>query len=296
MNAGSNASGANTAGNGGSGITCNILPYTDAGTGDANVGEVQSTNVYYGGGGGGGYNYNGAGAAGTFGIGGLGGGGNGGGGSLSTPSYTAEDGKVNSGGGAGGPGGNTITPAKTGGSGVVILRYPDTRVLAVDSGTLVQPTNSPYTDGTDKVSVFTSGSGLVSFSDAAPGTTVDFLVVGGAGSGGGDNSSTYFGGGGGGGGFRTSIASDGNGGGQTADSALSIVTLTNYDLKVGNGGTYVNANGATDSGDDSIFGSITSKGGGGGGPAFGAGQNGGSGGGGACSSDPATQPQQQVKR
>jgi len=189
-----------------------------------------------------------------------------------------------------GDGGHLQVDSGNGSSGVVILKYPDSLVLQIDSGTLIYSTDGS-TIPNYSVTTFTGGAGFISFvSNApAPGSTLDFLVVGGAGSGGGDNTGSYFGGGGGGGGFRTSIGSDGNGGGQTADSSLSIVTLTNYALKVGNGGTYVQSNGASDSGDDSIFGSITSIGGGGGGGFTGAGQNGGSGGGGTCSSnsDPA---------
>ena len=156
------AGGINIGGAGGAGVIVNILPSTDAGTGNAEVGEVVGTDVYYAGGGGGGYNNNTDGS-GTQGAGGIGGGGNGGGGKLAVATYTATDGDNNTGGGAGGPGGNTISPAKAGGSGVVILRYPSTLTLNIVSGTLTQPTGSPFTDGSDLVSVFKSNSGVINF-------------------------------------------------------------------------------------------------------------------------------------
>jgi hypothetical protein len=93
---------------------------------------------------------------------------------------------------------------------------------------------------------------------------VDFLVAAGGGSGG----PTDQGGGGGGGGFRTSITSDGNGGGQSADSTLTLNLSSTYTVTVG----------ASDG--DSQFATITSKGGGAGGNNN-IGDDGGSGGGGA---------------
>ena len=115
---------------------------------------------------------------------------------------------------------------------------------------------------------------------------VDFLIVAGGG-GLGRADSGWYGGGGGGGGFRTSISSDGNGGGQSADNALSLSTGVAYTVTVGAGGSggVGGTTKGTTGGDSSISGSgistITSKGGGGGGAydATGAGLDGGSGGG-----------------
>jgi hypothetical protein len=47
----------------------------------------------------------------------------------------------------------------TGGSGVVILRYPDTRTITIGAGL----TGSTATDGSYKVTTFTAGSGNVSW-------------------------------------------------------------------------------------------------------------------------------------
>lgn len=150
---------AGTAGDGGNGVIVNILNSTNATT--ASVGDVQSTNVYYGGGGAGGSYDNGNNA-----IPGLGGGGDGGYGTTSTNADEPDAGSPNTGGGGGGcaeeasfgtgAGGN-------GGSGVVILRYPSTKSITVGSG-LTQASGSPFTEGSDKVSVFTGGSGNISFS------------------------------------------------------------------------------------------------------------------------------------
>ena len=72
-------------------------------------------------------------------------------------------GTANLGAGGGGAGGQTGTPAinsGAGGSGVVIVRYPNTRTITVGSGL----TSSTTTDGSDKITTFTAGSDTVSFS------------------------------------------------------------------------------------------------------------------------------------
>jgi hypothetical protein len=46
----------------------------------------------------------------------------------------------------------------------VILRYPNSITLNINSGSLAQPLSSPYSDGTDDISVFTGGTGVISFS------------------------------------------------------------------------------------------------------------------------------------
>jgi hypothetical protein len=69
---------------------------------------------------------------------------------------------VNTGGGGGGGTGYDAANGYpgSGGSGVVILRYPNTYTITVGSG-LTSITTSV---GTDKVTVFTAGTDTVSFS------------------------------------------------------------------------------------------------------------------------------------
>jgi len=133
-------SGNKKGGDGGDGLEVNII----GGTGN-----------YYAGGGGGGSNNTSAPTS----SGGLGGGGNGSAGS--TIGTNGTDGK---GGGGGGGGYNNLstTQAGTGGSGVVILRYPS--VYTVSETTSAQLTFTTYTEGSDKVSVFTAGDGTIQFS------------------------------------------------------------------------------------------------------------------------------------
>jgi hypothetical protein len=52
------------------------------------------------------------------------------------------------------------SPGKAGGSGVVILRYPDAYTITIGSGL----TGSTATDGSNKVTTLTAGSGNVSWS------------------------------------------------------------------------------------------------------------------------------------
>ena len=138
---------------GGAGLAVNIISTTNATS--AAVGEVSGSNVYFAGGGGGGgsdsQSYD-------TGEGGLGGGGDGsdrynGGGSAGTS---------NTGGGGGGAGPDN-TVGFDGGSGVIILRYSSARTILVGSG-ITEASGSPFTEGSDKVSVFTGGTGTISFS------------------------------------------------------------------------------------------------------------------------------------
>ena len=110
--------------------------------------------TYYAGGGGGGTV-----SAGTQGLGGgtsvtaqKGGGANG------VGSGTSNSGTENTGGGGGGN--NTNTVGGTGGSGVVIIKYPDTLTLSNPGGGL---TSTTATAGGFKVTTFTAGTGNVSF-------------------------------------------------------------------------------------------------------------------------------------
>ena len=141
---------AQAGGAGGSGLAVNIINTTNAGI--ASVGEVSGSDVYFSGGGGGGTE-----SGGTLGPGGSGGGGTGG------YNTTATSGTSNTGGGGGG-GGYTgaNAPAGAGGSGVVILRYPNDYTITVGSG-ITEASGSPFTEGTDKVSVFTAGTGIITF-------------------------------------------------------------------------------------------------------------------------------------
>ena len=131
---GTNGTGASTTGNGGAGLAVNILNATNAAT--ESVGQVSGTDVYYAGGGGA------YGRSNPQGVGGIGGGGAGG-------TTGVRDGLPNSGGGAG--------SFVAGGSGVVILRYPDSYTITSSL------TFQTYVEGTKKVSVFKSGTGNIQF-------------------------------------------------------------------------------------------------------------------------------------
>jgi len=147
---GANGAGAST-GVGGAGLAVNILSSANAGT--AVVGEVSGSNVYYAGGGGG--------AGVSFGAaGGIGGGGDG-------DTAQGDAGIPNTGGGGGGSERNNPSSqffyGGAGGSGVVVLRYASNYTITVGSG-ITEATGSPFTEGSDKVSVFTAGTGTITFS------------------------------------------------------------------------------------------------------------------------------------
>ena len=65
-------------------------------------------------------------------------------------------GTVNTGSGGGGG----VANRGAGGSGVVILRYPNTKSITVGAGLV----SSSSTNGSDKIEIFTAGTGTVSFS------------------------------------------------------------------------------------------------------------------------------------
>jgi hypothetical protein len=151
---GASATGSNArAGAGGAGISSNI------------TGNV----TYYGGGGGGGiYTYNGVPYIGALqGLGGVGGGGNGG--ANATATGHGSPGTPNTGGGGGG--GNTRDPSGspsgtdggTGGSGIVVLKCPASCEISASSGLVYSSSIS----GDYRISVFTSGTGTVSFQNTA---------------------------------------------------------------------------------------------------------------------------------
>ena len=117
--------------------------------------------------------------------------------------------------------------------------------------------------------------------DAPPTLNIDYLVVAGGGGGGL--------GGGGAGGYRTSFGTGNiNGGNTPVENTLTLATGSpGYTVTIGDGGAGIVGNGTlnqSDSGNNSVFSSITSTGGGGAGTggssgSFNAGVNGGSGGG-----------------
>ena len=144
-----------TDGDGGDGIQSAILNYANAGT--ASVGEqISGSQIWYAGGGGGG-SY----SSGNDTIPGKGGGGEG----TNPTTYPANGSPAtaNTGGGGGGASGDVNIVGGAGGSGVVILRYPSSSTLTAGAG-LTQSTGSPFTEGSSKVSVFTAGTGNITFS------------------------------------------------------------------------------------------------------------------------------------
>ena len=201
-----NAGGASTGGNfsGGGGGGANAVGGTAAsagGNGGAGLASsITGTAVTYAGGGGGG-KYGG----GTAGTGGAGGGGNG------ASVGTGAPGTVNTGGGGGG--GSENYGGYNGGSGIAIIKIPDTYVGTVSAG--LTSTTSTAVAGYNIYSI-TAGTGTITFSAAIP---VAYLLAGGGGGGGYD-----FGGGGGAGGLLTS-------------DSFSAATGTAYTVTVGAGGS-----------------------------------------------------------
>ena len=146
-----------TDGDGGDGIQSTILNYANAGT--AGIGEqISGTQVWYAGGG----------AAGSYASGNDATPGKGGGGEGTNPTtYPSNggNGAPSSGGGGGGASGEVPPNSGVGGNGgggVVLLRYPSSKTLTVGAG-LIQSSGSPFTEGTHKISVFTSGTGTITF-------------------------------------------------------------------------------------------------------------------------------------
>ena len=147
--AGAGGAGNQTAGQ--AGVYCNILTTAQATT--VGVGENSGANVYFASGGSAGNVADGTaiGAA-------VGGGGNGG-----STSVAGQTGATNTGGGGGGSG--TVGTYSTGGSGVVILRYPDTVTITVGAG-LTWYGSELSTGAGESIAVIKSGSGDVSWSKA----------------------------------------------------------------------------------------------------------------------------------
>lgn len=228
--------------------------------GAAGSSSISGTLTYYAGGGGGGFMNSSGGT-------GLGGGtsttaqkGGGGDGNTSNVTGAASSGIPNTGGGGGGSGAGTPGYVSgTGGSGVVIISYPNPAYTA------------PLTKQSDPY--FKSNSLLLSGINPLllASVPVDFLVVGGGGGGGTGASINNYSGGGGAGGLVT-----------TSTSFIKTIT---YSIQIGAGG---NAGAANSNGTNGGLSSITATsitsivglGGGYGATRYTSGGNGGSGGGG----------------
>ena len=146
-NSGGNNNSTYIGGGGGGALQSGNTINNNGGNGSAN--SITGTLVTYAGGGGGGGSMGG-----NIGIGGTGGGAGGG----------ANAGTANTGGGGGGGAWtnnqNTTTQrGGAGGSGVVILRYPNAYTITVPAGL----TATTATVSTDKVTTFTSGTGNIQF-------------------------------------------------------------------------------------------------------------------------------------
>jgi len=130
--------------------------------------SIAGSSVTYGGGGGGGgvspYPA-GAGGAGGGGAGGLGNGNAGVAGSSNTGGGGGGGGKTSASGTLPGNGAN-------GGSGIVILRYASTINLTVVSGLTTSVLNGTVSGSTDKYTIFTSGTGTITFANSYSGPTV----------------------------------------------------------------------------------------------------------------------------
>jgi hypothetical protein len=114
--------------------------------------SITGSSVTYAGGGGGGGYYS------TGGAGGVGGGGTGGTGNANN---NATNGTPNTGGGAGG-GEQNATVARFGGSGIVILRYPDAYTITETTSAQLTFTTDESISG-EKVTIFTGGDGTIQF-------------------------------------------------------------------------------------------------------------------------------------
>ena len=138
----------NTGGAGGVGLYTTIIDAMGAAT---STGQLSSGHYYFAGGGGGGTDSSG----GSLNNGGLGGGGSGSG------AYgTYCNGTPNTGGGGGGIGQDGSNHAGgNGGSGLVIIRYPNTKTITVGAGL----TATTVTSGSYKYTKFTAGTDTVTF-------------------------------------------------------------------------------------------------------------------------------------
>lgn len=157
-----NSDSGSVSGSGGTGLQVNIDGndyYWAGGGGGGAQGSTTTAGNGGTGGGGGGAQYDSGGTAGTGGGSAINSGGNGTG---STNTTTGGAGGTNTGGGGGGMGVSVATGG-AGGSGVIILRYPSAFTISETTSPTVLTFNT-YTQGTDKVTVFTSGeNGTIEF-------------------------------------------------------------------------------------------------------------------------------------
>ena len=196
-------------------------------------------------------------------LGGLGGGGAGSPGQNYRPPAA---GMPNTGGGGGGTRVLPYATGANGGSGVVILRYAASVDITVGAGL----TSYTLTDGIERVTVFTAGTGNVSFAGAsAQVEQVGFLAVaGGGGAGTTPLAGNQRAGGGGAGGLVTS-----------SDWGLLLTHSQSYPVSIGAGGAgATSANTVAGNGTNTNIGGLVLHGGGGG-NGFGNANEGGSGGG-----------------
>ena len=148
---GTNVGDNNGGGGGGAGfVGGNASSSSSGGGGDGLQSSITGSSIYYAGGGGGGTNSDNSGGAAGQGGGGLG--------RLSSRSATA--GTVNTGGGGGGGGGANEALGQAGGSGLVIIKYPDWVTLSIGAGL----TSSTATVTGYKITTFTAGSDEVGVS------------------------------------------------------------------------------------------------------------------------------------
>ena len=150
-------------GGGGAGGNGGNAGYLQARAGSGGAGfasDITGTSTLRAGGGGGG-GYSESVSSFYLGAGGSGGGGRGGYSNWDDASngYNALNGTANTGSGGGARGGSSQFTNGTGGSGVVIVRYPNTLTITVGPGL----TSTTTTTGTDKVTTFTAGSDNISF-------------------------------------------------------------------------------------------------------------------------------------
>ena len=150
--------GGGAGGNGGNAKSTVVFEGGSGGAGFAS--DITGTSITRAGGGGGG-GYTEFVSSSYLASGGSGGGGRGG---LSdwnnfNNGYSAQNGTANTGSGGGAGGYSTNFANGTGGSGIVIVRYPNTLTITVGSGL----TSTTTTTGTDKVTTFTAGSDNISF-------------------------------------------------------------------------------------------------------------------------------------
>ena len=149
-------------GNGGAGLQATILSNSQAasaGIGSGSGSAVVSGNYFSGGGAGQStYSDNGE-HMGGYGIGG-------GGGTISGSNYRLATSFPNSGGGGAifWDGVTSNTTYGYGATGVVVVRYPNTVTATLSS--LTEASNSPITDGSDKITIIKAGTGTITFEPA----------------------------------------------------------------------------------------------------------------------------------